>query len=76
MNNEVLVNIYSDDLTDAETESLFSTPPLLLSLSDRPQAGDRLSESGICGNCTSGTGDGRVHCQQKRLGFCLCRTGD
>ena len=26
MNNEVLVNIYSDDLTDAETESLFSTP--------------------------------------------------
>ena len=25
MNNEVLVNIYSDDLTDAETESLFST---------------------------------------------------
>ena len=26
MNNEVLVNIYSDDLTDAEAESLFSTP--------------------------------------------------
>lgn len=25
MNNEVL-DIYSDDLTDAETESLFSTP--------------------------------------------------
>lgn len=25
MNNEVLVNIYSDDLTDAEAESLFST---------------------------------------------------
>lgn len=25
MNNEVLVNIYSDNLTDAEAESLFST---------------------------------------------------
>lgn len=25
MNNEVLVNIYSDNLTDAEEESLFST---------------------------------------------------
>ena len=25
MNNEVLVDIYSDDLTDAEAESLFST---------------------------------------------------
>ena len=26
MNNKVLVDIYSDNLTDSETESLFSTP--------------------------------------------------
>lgn len=26
MNNEVLVDIYSDDLTDSEAESLFNTP--------------------------------------------------